>query len=56
MSSYGPSAGEAFVTGFAQGFSDTYGALSAVKRKEDADLVKFNMERFVREKDKFNEA
>ena len=56
MSDWGPSAGEAFATGFAQGFSDTYGTLSAQKRKEDADLVKFNMERFVREEEKFKAA
>ena len=56
MSDWGPSAGEAFATGFADSFARTYGQAIQVKQKEDADLVKFNMERFVRGEEKFKEA
>lgn len=56
MSSYGPSAGEAFVTGFADSFARTYGQAIVQKKKEDADLVKFNMQNFVSEKDKYKAA
>ena len=56
MSSYGPSAGASFAAGFAEGFANTYGQAMAQKRKEDADLVKFNMQNFVNEKEKFKAA
>ena len=56
MSKYGLSPGEAFATGFASSFASTYQTVGMQKKKEESDLVKFNMERFVREKDKFKEA
>lgn len=56
MSSYGPSAGASFAAGFAEGFANTYGQAMAQKRKEDSDLVKFNMQNFVNEKEKFKAA
>ena len=56
MSDYGPSAGASFASGFAQGFAQVYSVQKAEERREDSDLVKFNMQRFVNKKDAWNEA
>ena len=56
MSDYGPSAGESFAVGFAQGFANTFVAAKQQQAREDADLVQFNMKRFINKQDQYNEA
>jgi len=56
MSKYGLSPGEAFAQGFASSFASTYQAVGMQKKQEEADLVKFNLQRFVRKEDEFKAA
>jgi hypothetical protein len=56
MSKYGLSPGQAFAEGFASSFASTYQAVGMKKKQQEADLVKFNMERFVRKEDEFKAA
>lgn len=56
MSDWGPSPGASFAAGFAQGFAGTFVAGKQQQQREDADLVKFNLQRFVNKQDEYNKA
>ncbi len=56
MSDWGPSPGASFAAGFAQGFAGTFVAGKQQQQREDADLVKFNLQRFVNKQDAYNKA